>query len=71
MLVSDFCESAPPQRLLGATKRLHEAGVNLIGLAALASLSAAATAERLAAHGMEIAALTPKELATWLVKAMS
>jgi Mg-chelatase subunit ChlD len=75
ILVSDFAEGASPARLLGTCERLRGAGVRLLGLA---SLDEAANpsydthmAERLAARGMEIAALTPRRLAEWLAKAIS
>jgi Mg-chelatase subunit ChlD len=74
VLVSDFCEGAPPRNLLGSCRRLREAGVKLLGLAAL-DQDANPTydlkmAERLAATGMDIAALTPKQLAEWLAKVL-
>jgi hypothetical protein len=75
VLVSDFCEGASPKRLVASCRRLKEAGVTLIGLAALDEEANAAydvkMAERLAAQGMDIAALTPKQLAEWLVKIIS
>ena len=70
VLVTDFCEGADPRVMIAACRRLHGAGVRLIGLAALDAAARpfydASTAERMAAEGMEIAALTPKELAAWL-----
>ncbi len=70
ILVSDFCEGASPQVMWGVCKRLKEAGVVLMGLAALDQEAAGyydvSMAEKLAALGMEIAALTPRQLATWL-----
>jgi len=75
VLVTDFCEGAPAHELVGAVKRLAEARVRLLGLAALDGQSEPmydrAMAERLAACGMEIAALTPQRLAHWLVKVVS
>lgn len=74
-LISDFCEGAPPQRMLGAAKRLKEAGVTLIGLAALDSEALPYydkdMAGKLAALGMEITAATPKQFAEWLAKKIS
>ena len=74
-LVSDFGEGASPAQLLAVTKRLAEARVRLLGLA---SLDGRATpvydrrmAERLAACGMRIAALTPRGFADWLVETIS
>ena len=75
VLVSDFYEGASPQALLAACRRLREAGVRLLGLAALDEKADPAydrqMADRLAAEGMDIAALTPKQLAEWLVKVIS
>jgi Mg-chelatase subunit ChlD len=75
VLVSDFCEGASPVRLLSGCKRLREAGVKLLGLASLDVQATPAydrqMAERLAALGMEIAALTPEQLAQWLAKKIS
>jgi uncharacterized protein with von Willebrand factor type A (vWA) domain len=75
VLVTDFCEGPDPRPLVAACRRLHEAGVKLIGLAALDSSANAfydsQLAERLAAVGMEIAALTPLELARWLAEVMN
>lgn len=75
VLVTDFCEGAAPAELVRAVRQLAEARVRMIGLA---SLDGAAhpvydvrMAERLAACGMEIAALTPQRLAQWLVKVIS
>jgi len=75
VLVTDFCEGADPRVLIAAVRRLREAGVKLIGLAALDQEAGAfydeKMAGRLAAEGMEIAALTPTELARWLAEVMS
>jgi Mg-chelatase subunit ChlD len=75
VLISDFCEGASPKRLLAACRRLREAGVKLIGLAALDEQAEASydvkMAERLAAEGMDITALTPKQLAEWLINIIS
>lgn len=75
VLVTDFCEGAPPGELVRAVKALAEARVKLLGLAALDGQSHPVydrqMAERLAACGMEIAALTPQRLAHWLVKVIS
>lgn len=74
ILVSDFCEGAAPGRLLGVCRRLREAGVKLLGLAALDAEAAPShdlkMAERLADEGMDIAALTPNRLAEWLARAI-
>jgi Mg-chelatase subunit ChlD len=75
VLVTDFCEGADPRTLIAACRRIHESGVKLIGLAALDSAANAwydrQLAERLVAVGMEIAALTPLELAKWLAEVMN
>jgi Mg-chelatase subunit ChlD len=75
VLISDFAEGASPKKLLTTAYRLQESGVKLIGLASLDEIATAyydrQMAERLAALGMEIAALTPKQLAEWLVKIIS
>jgi Mg-chelatase subunit ChlD len=75
VLVTDFCEGAPPSELVRAVKKLAEARVKLLGLASLDSQAHPVydrqMAERLAACGMEIAALTPQKLAHWLVKVIS
>ncbi len=75
VLITDFCEGASPQVLEANVRRLAEAGVKVLGLAALDERARPiydrSTAEALAAAGMEIAALTPKRLAEWLVKAIA
>jgi Mg-chelatase subunit ChlD len=75
VLVSDFCEGAPPSELLGVMRQLAEARVKLIGLAALDGqvnpIYDRHMAQQLSAIGMEIAALTPQHLAQWLVKVIS
>lgn len=75
VLISDFCEGAPPSELISAVTKLAEDRVKLLGLASLDDQSHPVfdrhMAERLAACGMEIAALTPQKLAQWLVKVIS
>lgn len=76
ILISDFAEGGSPQLLLTRCCQLHEAGVTLLGLASLTDQQATAyydvgMAEQLAAHGMEIAALTPRRLAAWLAQKIS
>ncbi|MEM9554242.1 MAG: VWA domain-containing protein [Acidobacteriota bacterium] len=70
VLISDFDEGASPRVLLATVRRLAEAGVMLRGLAGLDEESTPfydrRMAERLVAHGMEVAAATPGELARWL-----
>ena len=74
VLLTDFCEGADPRVLLTAIKRLREAGVKLLGLAALDAQANAFYDDKvagvLASLGMEIAALTPLELAHWLAGVM-
>lgn len=69
-LISDFEEGASPASLIRAVRRLAEARVTLIGLAALGDEGEPAydraMAARLAATGMEVAALTPDRFAEWL-----
>ncbi len=72
LLVSDFYEGGPPERLLAGARRLREAGVRLLGLAALDPEATPSydrlIAARLVDAGAEIAALTPLQLADWLVR---
>ena len=71
VLVTDFCEGGPPGDLVRAVRSLAEARVKLLGLAALDGdahpFYDKAMAQRLADCGMQIAALTPSQLASWLV----
>ena len=71
VLVTDFCEGAPPGELVRAVRGLAESRVTLLGLAALDGEANPfydrQIAQRLADCGMEIAALTPGQLASWLV----
>jgi len=75
VLITDFCEGGPPGDLVRAVAQLAEARVRLLGLAALDGEAHPfydkAMAQRLADRGMEIAALTPSQLATWLVAVTS
>ncbi len=74
-LVTDFCEGGSPGELVRAVRKLAEARVKLLGLAALDGeaqpIYDRQMAERLTACGMEIAALTPQRLAQWLAKVIS
>ena len=75
VLVTDFFEGGPPGALPGAIKRLREAGVRVLGLAAL-DAEANPTydrqmAERCVAAGAEVAALTPRRLAEWMARVLS
>lgn len=75
VLVTDFCEGAAPAELVRQVRRLAEARVRMLGLASLDGNAHPVydrqMAERLAACGMEIAALTPQRLAQWLVQVIS
>lgn len=75
VLVSDFIEGGSVPALLATVKRLKEAGVTLLGLAALDSSAVPVhdpqMAQRLVEVGMEVAALTPNRLAAWLARITS
>ena len=70
VLISDFMEGAAPGPLLAAVRRLREAGVTLLGLAALGEAGQPeydrAMAQKLADCGMNVAALTPEHFAGWV-----
>lgn len=72
VLVSDFCEGGPPSQLVAAVRRLVDARVTTIGLAALDGTAHPSydtrTAQQLADVGMPVAALTPGALAAWLAE---
>lgn len=74
-LITDFYEGGSTSDLLATSRRLASARVTQLGLAALDSRTEPAydrrTAERLAGVGMEIAALTPHQFATWLAEKIS
>ncbi len=73
-LISDFEEGASVQVLLATISRLHAARVKLLGLAALDAQALpvydTGMGQRLAARGMEIAALTPEHFAQWMAEVM-
>ncbi len=73
-LISDFEEGGPISNLLRCVRRLAEARVTMIGLAALDGHGTAvfnrSTAGALADLGMHIAAMTPDRFAEWLVGIM-
>ncbi|MEV8376213.1 VWA domain-containing protein [Kribbella sp. NPDC056861] len=75
VLVTDFFEGGSPAELVRAVRELAEARVTMLGLAALDGEAFPsydkAMAGRLAEHDMKIAALTPAELANWLVEVTS
>lgn len=70
VLVTDFFEGGNPSRLVSSVKRMREAGVKVLGLAALDSKAQPVYDKQLAgrcvAAGAEVAALTPERLAQWL-----
>lgn len=70
ILITDFYEGAPADRLLGTAKKLLESGVTLLGLAALDDRAEPnydrAMAERFVAMGSHVGAMTPGELAEWV-----
>ena len=70
ILISDFFEGAPVNRLLGVAKQLIESGVTLLGLAALDERAEPnydrQLAESLVALGAHVGAMTPGELAEWV-----
>ena len=72
VLITDFYEGAPVQNLLGATHRLCESGVTVLGLAALDQNANPSYDKRIAQQmanlGAHIAAMTPGELAAWVAE---
>jgi uncharacterized protein with von Willebrand factor type A (vWA) domain len=73
-LISDFEEGSSPAALLRVVRRLAEARVTLIGLAALDDTATPVfdrkMAARLADSGMTVAAMTPDRFAEWLCGVM-
>jgi hypothetical protein len=72
VLITDFYEGAPLERLYAVTKRLIEGGVTLLGLAALDERADPCynreVAQRMAALGAHVGAMTPGELAEWVAR---
>jgi hypothetical protein len=72
ILITDFYEGAPVQRLFAVAKQMLESGVTLLGLAALDDRAEPnydrATAGRLVELGAHVAAMTPGELAEWVAQ---
>jgi Mg-chelatase subunit ChlD len=70
VLVSDFMEGASPGNLFAAVRRLAEARVTMLGLAALDDEGHPdfdrSMAQKLAQRGMKVAALTPEHFAQWV-----
>ncbi len=73
-LVSDFSEGASPRRMLATVARLHDAQVRMLGIAALNDRGEASydrdMGRKLAALGMDVAALTPEGFADWLAEVL-
>jgi hypothetical protein len=72
VLITDFYEGAPIDRLFSVTKHLIDSGVTLLGLAALDERAEPnydrGTAERMVALGAHVGAMTPGELAEWVAQ---
>lgn len=72
VLITDFYEGAPPNRLFSVTKQLVESGVTLLGLAALDDRARPDYDRRIAGRmvdlGAHVAAMTPGELAEWVAE---
>jgi uncharacterized protein with von Willebrand factor type A (vWA) domain len=72
VLISDFYEGAPIDRLFGVAKTMIESGVTLLGLAALDDRADPTydrhTAEKLVGMGAHVGAMTPGELADWVAQ---
>jgi Mg-chelatase subunit ChlD len=71
IVVTDFYEGGPAEQLVATVRHLCEAGVRLLGLAALDQRATPVydhqMAARLVAAGADVAALTPLQLAEWLM----
>jgi Mg-chelatase subunit ChlD len=72
VLITDFYEGAPVERLLGVTRSLVESGVTILGLAALDDradpMYDRGVAEQMVALGAQCGAMTPGELAEWVAR---
>lgn len=72
VLITDFYEGAPIDRLFAVAKKLVESGVTALGLAALDERADPtydhAVAARLVQMGWHVAAMTPGELANWVAE---
>jgi hypothetical protein len=72
VLITDFYEGAPIDRLLSVTKQLVESGVNLLGLAALDGQANPNydrdLAQQMVDLGAQVGAMTPGELAAWVAE---
>jgi Mg-chelatase subunit ChlD len=72
VLITDFYEGAPIDRLLSVTKQLVESGVHLLGLAALDEQSNPNydrdLAQQMVNLGAQVGAMTPGKLAAWVAE---
>jgi Mg-chelatase subunit ChlD len=72
VLITDFYEGGPQERLFAVTRQLIESGVTLLGLAALDERAEPnfdhGVAEQMAALGAHVGAMTPGELAEWVAQ---
>ena len=72
VLVSDFFEGGSDQELVRRVRALVQAGVRVLGLAALDATAKPVfdhdTAQRLVNAGAQVGAMTPGQLATWLAQ---
>ena len=72
VLVSDFEEGGSEEALIAEVRALAEAGVTMLGLAALDETAKPRFSEPMAARvvaaGMPVAALSPLELARWVAE---
>jgi hypothetical protein len=70
VLITDFFEGGPPERLLSVTKGMVEGGTTVLGLAALDDRADPSYDRGLAAQmvslGAHVGAMTPGELAEWV-----
>jgi Mg-chelatase subunit ChlD len=75
ILITDFYEGAPVERLLSVTKQLIESGVTILGLAALDEQANPNFDRNLAQQmvnlGAQVGAMTPGELAEWVSKVVN
>ena len=75
VVISDFYEGGRPGHMETVVRRLSDAGVTLLGLAALDDRAEPDynryLAQQLADIGMEIGAMTPDRLAEWVGNVMA
>ena len=72
VLITDFFEGGPSDRLLQITRQICESGATLLGLAALDSRAEPNydkhMAQMMVDRGAQVAAMTPGELAEWVAQ---